>query len=75
MEFDPLNARQILGGWDMVESTDVRRAAEVYIRRYRENAALFATQKGNLHLQRGEQMKAEVWQQIRAAIVAQLNAE
>lgn len=57
----------------MVEETDVRRAADVYIRRYRENAALYATQKGNLHLQRGESNKAAMWDRICAAIVEQLN--
>ena len=59
----------------MVEDTDVRRAADVYIRRYRENAALYATQKGNLHLQRGDSSKAAMWDRIRGAIVEQLNAE
>jgi hypothetical protein len=63
------------GQQDMVEDSDVRRAADIYIRRYRENAALYATQKGNLHLQRGDPSTAAMWDRICAAIVEQLNAE
>lgn len=59
----------------MVEDMDVRRAADIYIRRYRENAALYATHKGNMHLQRGDANMAAMWDRICAAIVEQLNAE